>query len=79
MIHSLDNILGLLPPDLSFRVDEMLEGLWDKRNRVVDGYTLFSCIIYAYQELGWDTFSHREWLEPDIQSLLKSEVLISSV
>jgi hypothetical protein len=66
---NMDNIMGLLPENIALKVDELMENLWD-RNGCARSSAVFTEIIHAYQDLGLDTKTHREWQLPDINDLL---------
>ena len=66
---NMSNIMGLLPEDISVKVDELMEDCWD-HNGYAMGTMVFTKIVHAYQDLGKDTNICREWEIPDINDLL---------
>lgn len=66
---SMDNIMGLLPEALAAKVDELMEDIWDG-NGYAPSTAVFTTIVHAYQDLGLDTKTNREWMLPDINDLL---------
>ena len=69
MIVNMDNLMGLLPDNMALQVDDLMREHWDSEG-MAPGYTVFTNIMHAYQDLSIDTWSSREWQQPDIQELL---------
>lgn len=72
---SMDNLMGLLPEDLAAQVDYLMKDLWDSSGRA-PGHAVFTSVVHAYQDLGMDTRTSREWQQPEFNELLLNDRVV---